>query len=175
MDVKAVGNQIALFRRAKGLTQAELGQRLGITFQAVSKWERGETLPDTALLPDLAVILETSIDYLLSGGQMQTGYKGKITVSQMADGLNCLKRMGELLGRDHILYRNAIEGINQKMNTNIEDSFRNDEIFDCFLAETIIQGIMNGKYIDRTDVQNHIQSEHFKNILLQYCDKYGIR
>ncbi len=41
MDMNAVGRQIADLRRAKRMTQADLGERLGITFQAVSKWERG--------------------------------------------------------------------------------------------------------------------------------------
>ena len=41
MDTNLVGNQIAILRRNKGLTQNELGERLGISFQAVSKWERG--------------------------------------------------------------------------------------------------------------------------------------
>ena len=54
IDNEAVGRQIALLRTDKGLTQSELGERLGVSFQAVSKWERGETLPDTGLLPDLA-------------------------------------------------------------------------------------------------------------------------
>ena len=40
MDMEAVGRQIADLRRAKGITQAELGRRLGVTYQAVSKWER---------------------------------------------------------------------------------------------------------------------------------------
>ena len=66
MDMKRVGNQIALLRKSKGLTQSELGERLGISFQAVSKWERGVTLPDTAILVDLAQILETSVDYILT-------------------------------------------------------------------------------------------------------------
>ena len=152
MDMKAVGNQIAALRRQKGLTQADLGDRLGITFQAVSKWERGETLPDTGLLPDLANILETSIDFILSGGQRQVHFRGKITVAQMSEGLNCLKRMGELLGKDHILYRHAIDGINTKMNTDIEEAFADERIFECFLAEAIIQSLMAGKYIDRTDI-----------------------
>ena len=39
-DMKKVGNQIANLRKAKGLTQSELGERLNISYQAVSKWER---------------------------------------------------------------------------------------------------------------------------------------
>ena len=41
MDMNMVGNQIAYLRKEKGLTQTELGERLNLSFQAVSKWERG--------------------------------------------------------------------------------------------------------------------------------------
>ena len=44
MDMKKVGEQIAALRRANGLTQNELGERLGVSFQSVSKWERGGSL-----------------------------------------------------------------------------------------------------------------------------------
>ena len=74
MDTQAVGRQISDLRRAKGLTQAELGDRLGVTYQAVSKWERAETLPDTAILPELAEVLETTVDNLLRGGQRTVAY-----------------------------------------------------------------------------------------------------
>ncbi len=69
MDNGKVGKQIASLRNAKGLTQADLGERIGVSFQAVSKWERGETLPDTAILPSLASVLETSVDQILCGGE----------------------------------------------------------------------------------------------------------
>ena len=41
---QTVGKQIAQLRTDKGLTQAELGERIGVSFQAVSKWERGDSL-----------------------------------------------------------------------------------------------------------------------------------
>ena len=81
MDIKKVGNQIAELRKLKGLTQSELGERLCVSFQAVSKWERGETLPDTAILPDLANVLETTTDFILTGGERMIEYKGKIGIS----------------------------------------------------------------------------------------------
>ncbi len=55
---------IKKYRLAAGLTQESLGERVGISGQAVSKWETGETLPDTALLPDIAEALGVSIDRL---------------------------------------------------------------------------------------------------------------
>ena len=83
--------------------------------------------------------------------------------------------MGELLGKDNLLYRHAIEGINDKMNTNIEDAFIDQRVFECFVAEAIIQNLMSGKYIDPTDVKNGFLHEHFCNIILDHCAKYGIK
>jgi tellurite methyltransferase len=48
-----------------GFTQEALADKLGVTFQAVSKWETGQTVPDTVLLPDLARTLGVSVDKLL--------------------------------------------------------------------------------------------------------------
>ena len=95
MNIEKIGQQIAVLRKAKGITQSELGERLGVSFQAVSKWERGETLPDITLLPDLAKVLETTVDFILTGNEKVIEYKGKITVADMKKGLNCLKNAGE--------------------------------------------------------------------------------
>ena len=175
MDVEKVGNQIALLRKQKGLTQYQLGERLGVSFQAVSKWERGETLPDTGILLDLADVLETTVDNILSGGKQVLNFRGKVTVAQMREGLLCLDKMGQNLGRDHMIYRYAVDGINEKMNTDIEEAFRNEEVFECFLAEALIQSLLSGKYVDLTDIRNGFSSEHFRNIVLDQCLKHQIR
>ena len=98
MNIEKVGEQIAVLRKGKGLTQSDLGERLGVSFQAVSKWERGETFPDITILPDLARILETTVDYILLGSEKIIEYKGKFTVDDVKKGLNCLKNLGEYLG-----------------------------------------------------------------------------
>ena len=175
MNSKMVGSQIARLRKEKGLTQNDLGDRLGISFQAVSKWERGETLPDTAILLDLANALETSVDFILTGGSQVLRYRGKFTVSQMSEGVLALKHMGELLGKDNLLYQHAIDGINERMNTNIEDAFTDSRVLECFIAEAIIQNLMAGKYVDPTDVKNGFQHEHFRNIVLDHCARHGIK
>ena len=61
-----LAGNISRYRKDLGLTQETLADRLGITFQAVSKWETGQTMPDTALLPKLAQTLNVSVDKLLS-------------------------------------------------------------------------------------------------------------
>ena len=175
MDIQKVGNQIAILRKGKGMTQSELGERLGVTFQSVSKWERGETLPDTGILVDLANVLETTTDFILNGGEKAMAYKGRITVSDMIQGIHCLENMGKLLGKQNIIYRYAIQGINEGMNTDIEESFSNDYLFECFVAEAIIQNLKNGAYIDPTDVKSGFKHEHFRAIVLEQCAKYGIK
>ena len=175
LDMNKVGNQISMLRKTKGLTQNELGERLGVSFQAVSKWERGESLPEVSILIDLANILETSVDNILRGGEKMMNYKGKITVSDMREGIHSLKRCGELLGKDNLIYRSAIEGINTKMNTDIEMAFTNDHIMEVFVTEAIIQNLQAGAYIDLSDVKNNILEEKYKNIIIEFASKYNIK
>ena len=61
-----VGNQILLLRKRNGFTQEELAEKLGLSAQAISKWENGHTLPETAVLPLLAKFLNSSIDSILT-------------------------------------------------------------------------------------------------------------
>lgn len=175
IDNIKVGKTITGLRCNKGFTQAELGERIGVSFQAVSKWERGETLPDVSVLPDLADILETSVDYILRGGDTVLSFKGKISVSDMIDGIMSLKNMGELLGKENIIYRYATDGINRGMNTDIETAFSDDFIFEAFVAEAIIQNLKAGYFIDTTDVKRNFKHEHFRNIVLNYAGKYNIK
>ena len=65
---ETLAGNISRCRKDLGLTQEALAEKLGITFQAVSKWETGQTMPDTALLPTLARTLNVSIDKLLGYG-----------------------------------------------------------------------------------------------------------
>ncbi len=175
MDMKKTGRNLAGLRKLKGITQNELGERIGVSFQAVSKWERGEALPDTAILPELARILETTVDFILMGEDMLTEYKGKFTVADMKKGLVCIKEAGELLGKENIIYRAAIEGINTRLNTDIEEAFSDSYVFEAFLAEAIIQNLMSGLYVDISDVKNNFRYEHFKNIVIDYCRRFGIK
>jgi transcriptional regulator with XRE-family HTH domain len=62
-----LGQRIAALRKQKGLTQDALAEHLGISAQAVSKWENDQTCPDISLLSPLAEILGVSTDELLSG------------------------------------------------------------------------------------------------------------
>ena len=60
----SIGKNIAKYRKEKGLTQEELGEKLGVTNQAVSKWESEVSMPDVMLLPEIATALNISLDDL---------------------------------------------------------------------------------------------------------------
>ena len=78
MDNLKIGQYIQNLRKAAGMTQKELGDKLNISFQAVSKWENGDTLPDTGILLDLCDILHTTADKLLNGGSLAATERGVI-------------------------------------------------------------------------------------------------
>ena len=73
-----LGKRIALLRRQKGLKQDTLAEVLGVSPQAVSKWENDQTCPDISLLPKLAELLEVSVDELLSGKKMELEQTAKV-------------------------------------------------------------------------------------------------
>ena len=66
-----LGKRIAALRREKELKQDELAEKLGVSPQAVSKWENDQTCPDISIRPLLAKILGVSVDELLSGKQQE--------------------------------------------------------------------------------------------------------
>ena len=67
--METIGTRIARLRKEKQMKQDDLAQVLGVSPQAVSKWENDQTCPDISLLPELASVLGVSVDELLSGKQ----------------------------------------------------------------------------------------------------------
>lgn len=65
MNNLKLNEQITFLRKEKGITQEELAQAIGVTNQAVSKWESAQCCPDIQLLPDLADYFGVSIDELM--------------------------------------------------------------------------------------------------------------
>lgn len=60
----SIGKQIKYYRQQKQIKQEELADYLGVSYQAVSKWETGASVPDIALLPQISVYFGVSIDEL---------------------------------------------------------------------------------------------------------------
>jgi transcriptional regulator with XRE-family HTH domain len=71
-DFSRMGENIAALRRVAGMTQEMLADRLGVTSQAVSKWERQLSCPDVSLLPAVAEVFGVGIDELFAGASADT-------------------------------------------------------------------------------------------------------
>ena len=175
IDAAKVGRQIADLRKVKGLTQSQLGERLNISFQAVSKWERGETLPDVGILLDLAKVLETTVDHILNGGQRMMEYTRRVSVAQIREGIECFVHIGELLGKDNLFYIGAMEGIDQKMNMEFEKYLADPYTREAMIAEALVQNIAGGAYVELSDVQRSFQHPHWVKTVCEYAQKYGLK
>ena len=57
--------RVAELRKSKNMTQQDLADRIGVSFQSISKWENGGSMPDIQLLPELAELFSVSVDQLL--------------------------------------------------------------------------------------------------------------
>ena len=177
LNLITIGKFIQDGRKHYVMTQAELAEKLGVSPQSVSNWERGESLPDVALLPDLAKVLHCSVDALLMGGDSVGigGYRRYVTFAQMCEALSAINRIGELLGRDNQVYRLMIDGINNGMNTAIEDAFTDLKIFEVFAGEFLIQCVRNGDYADPRDVMAHMQPSRCRDYTMRVLEEVGIR
>ncbi len=78
LNAQAVGLFLQTERKRSGLTQAEMAEKLSVSPQSVSNWERGESLPDVSILPDIAGVLHCSVDAILSGGTGCGGFRRHI-------------------------------------------------------------------------------------------------
>ena len=84
MTELTMGGFIAAKRQEKGMTQLELGERLGVTDKAVSKWERNISCPDIATLPKLAEVLGVSIEELMRVNKAAADEKPKKVFGSLA-------------------------------------------------------------------------------------------
>ena len=128
-DMKQIGKKITELRKHNNLTQMELADKLNISFQAVSNWERGNTMPDISKLPELAEIFKVSVDELLSGkasliesvieGALDSYIEeGNLTEEEVVASLPLLKpiQVEELLSKSDLSYFKNIDAFLPYMN-----------------------------------------------------------
>ena len=84
-----IGKKIKQMRRERDLTQEEVAAHLGVSFQSISKWERGDGYPDITMLPALANYFKVSIDELL-------GYRQSEREEELASIHADIKRLKEV-------------------------------------------------------------------------------
>jgi len=95
VDIAGVGNFLRDARKRIGITQGRVADHLGVTAQAVSKWERGENMPDVAFFPDLSALLQVGIDEILAAG-MPTSSDAPAIIQKMVDDSSFTKILNRL-------------------------------------------------------------------------------
>ena len=70
MDQVQTGKFIAELRKEKSLTQAQLGELLGVTNKTISRWENGNYMPDLAVLQSLCAVLDVNLNEMISGRRL---------------------------------------------------------------------------------------------------------
>ena len=121
MNSELIGKRIAAARKARKMTQEQLGEKLGVSFQAVSTWEQGKFIPDTEHLPMLAKTLGLSLDALFDeedrpwelkpinydAGHMFTFVKGRAQMLGMPQTLAVLDLLRQAHGAQERRSRNG--------------------------------------------------------------------
>mgnify|MGYP000734206917 CR=1 FL=1 len=171
MNAIEIGKYIKELRKRKGYTQSELGGELNISFQTVSKWETGSTLPDSNILLDLSEVLDISVDKILLAGKSSGRNKG-IKISKIIDGFNHLIHLKECFGEHSQFYSGAIKGINESMNMDIESHLKNEKHLEVLYTEVILQYIIEGYDVDIIEVKTYIKSKKMISIVENYLSKY---
>ena len=171
MDTLKIGNYIQSQRKAAGLTQKELADKLNISFQAVSKWENGESLPDTGILLELCDILNTTADKLLNGGTV-AGMKRKLMrLDDVITGFEYMEGIGKLFGEDSTFFTGMVEGINEKMNMDLLTYLKDPMTREVMYAEVLIQGILAGKTVDMEEIEARLKNKKMVEVIRKYLTK----
>lgn len=149
-----IGEKLKKLRRSKDLTQEEVAAHLGISFQAISKWERGEGYPDITMLPILANYYQVTVDELIG--------MDEITSAKKLDAINLLwkeNRQAQKHKENVELMRDALK------------SYPNNALL-------LIQLSASLERLDGTDPEKREylkESIAVQEQILRYCDDSDVR
>ena len=171
MDTLKVGKYIQHLRKKAGMTQKELAEKLNISFQAVSKWENGDTFPDTGLLLDLCEILDTTADKLLNGGTIVASERKLMSLEDVKTGFEHIESVGKLFGENNTFFTGMIEGINEKMNIDILAYLKDPSTREVMYAEVLIQAILAGRRVDMDEIEAGLKNKRMVETIRRYLEK----
>ena len=103
VDISKIGLFLREIRLKNNLTQLNAAEKLGITPQAVSKWERGESMPDITFLPEIAGMYGITVEEILSAGQAEMNLRSinmqRFSSGTIDSGLPLVHLFGDYGGR----------------------------------------------------------------------------
>ncbi len=168
-DSRKIGKKIAELRKAKDLTQLELADRMVVSYQAVSNWERGNSMPDISNLVELAKILEVSIEELLDS-EKETRIVKKVIDQPEQVNLEEAAKVAVLIKPVQL----------EKIIENQSDSEVNGvtllNLAPYISSERLMELIERGKFTDLETIANlapFLESEHLVSLILKQNDLIG--
>ena len=188
MNINNVGNFIAQLRKEANMTQSDVADALHISHQAVSKWERLESLPDITILPELAKLFDISIDELLNGKKRALEEKESINleeetfindlatqkVEEAKEILKKLENKAELL--KEIAPITKPKGLDEIME-EVEIDLDQIEEFLPFLGANVLdkiidQAIISGKVARlQSEIYPFLNNEHKNQLIDHYINQ----
>ena len=168
-DMKQIGKKITDLRKKHNMTQMELADKLGISFQAVSNWERGNTMPDISKLPELAAIFNISVDELLNGKAPLVEAVLNDTVDEYMEDGNVTEQ--EIADALPLLKPEQAEELLEKTDVS---SFTDLSVFLPYMdeediAELAIQAMQNGILLQ--DCHEYMQEEDIGELAMLALEK----
>lgn len=133
-DTRKVANQIKTARKNKNMTQMDLADAMGVSYQAVSNWERGNSMPDISKIPEICQVLGLSFEELV-------GEKSQITrtVKRMIDGEDAGVTLEEVADIAPILEPKQVEdAVKETADSGIEVNFSTILELAPFISEEAI-------------------------------------
>ena len=171
-----IGENIRSFRKRNDLTQEALADRLGVTYQSVSRWENGATYPDLELIPSIAEVLAVTVDELLGMPQIEKEKRAVEAFDELRR--ECIKRdydADKIVGLLRDIRRNYL-GSDSSWRPWVEGNdraFRDPKILPeaRLLAEA---------YLERHPMQPHVletmaeieDEEHLEDFLAKYTTAF---
>ena len=143
MNIK-LGEKIRSLRKAKNISQEVLAQYLGVSFQAVSKWENGDCLPDVPMIPAIASFFEVSTDELFDFNRLETEQKVQQMCWDIADWRNEKPQEAEKAYRDLLKQYPGNEIVLANLLYVLQNLQKNDELITLcktFIATTKDDGM----------------------------------
>ena len=123
-------------------------------------------MPDTALLLNLSVVLKTTVDNILYGGTVVCKAYKKISIADVIKGFEAMDTIRQTLGTNSLFYQGMVEGINQKMNMDIETHLATPKERFFLYAEAILQAIQyDNAYVDMDEIKAYFDNEKIVNFI----------
>ena len=148
-----ISNRIRERRNVLGITQAELGRKVGVSDVSILRWEKGIRVPNASMMPKLAEALNTSVEYLMGLEKVTNGKSGiDFSVNKVEDENKVgMSYWGGVADNAHDL---AESGDKEKM------------IYVAFILKNALSSLLNKAGVNETGVQNFYMSNWNNNKIM---------